>query len=692
MFRTTHLTTLAAAASLLACATAHAAIDASWTAGNGNWSGATNWSTNPSIPGAVDDIARLGGSSTSVQTTLDQSGVVLGQLINERNTGWTINTDANNYALTFQVSSGSALIKAQSTQTSTVTINPNVIIASDLSIRSQKADAQSQNVNLNGTLTGTGNVTLEFTGATGNNASGNINIASMNTVGTLTSQGNNSNNGTMTATVGTIGSNVTNLTKTGSHTLVLTSANSYTGTTTLSGGITRARRNDSLSGYATPGNVSVASGATLALNVGGTNEWTSANIDTLRNNATFSSGSILGIDTTNAAGGFNYGSNVGGNLGIRKFGNNTLTLSGNNSYTGTTTVSAGTLTITNSNALGSGSADVTVASGAVLQLDGTGGDIAIGSKPLSVSGTGISSGGGLRNLAGNNSWAGAVTAGLSGTSSVFVASGSSLNLSGGITSSGAGTRTLSFLGSGSSTINGISNAATALTVTAGTVTVTGSVINQRAFTVSGGVLNFNTNHTSTNTLSNFDASGTGSLFINGTVTTAGNLTVASTSTLGGSGTIKAAAATISGTLRPGNSAGTLTIDNSVTLASTTVSNFELDTAASYDRLWVNTLTNAAATLTFAGTLNVIDNGVAFANGQVFDLFNWGSNTAVSGTFSAVNLPTLTGLLTWKEYTPGVFFDYATGQIEVTLIPEPASLALMAAGTLLMLPRRKRMQP
>ncbi len=77
------------------------------------------------------------------------------------------------------------------------------------------------------------------------------------------------------------------------------------------------------------------------------------------------------------------------------------------SITGSTTVSAGVLNIQNSTALGATSGDTTVNSGAALELQG---GIAVGAgESLSLSGTGISSGGALRNVSGDNSWAGAIT-------------------------------------------------------------------------------------------------------------------------------------------------------------------------------------------------------------------------------------------------------------------------------------------
>ncbi|MDX2081353.1 MAG: autotransporter domain-containing protein [Terrimicrobiaceae bacterium] len=62
-------------------------------------------------------------------------------------------------------------------------------------------------------------------------------------------------------------------------------------------------------------------------------------------------------------------SETGGSRPLEKTGNGTLTLSGNNTYTGTTTVGAGTLLLTGGSAI-SDSGAVVVNSGATLRLDG----------------------------------------------------------------------------------------------------------------------------------------------------------------------------------------------------------------------------------------------------------------------------------------------------------------------------------
>ncbi|MDQ6707292.1 MAG: autotransporter-associated beta strand repeat-containing protein [Acidobacteriota bacterium] len=152
------------------------------------------------------------------------------------------------------------------------------------------------------------------------------------------------------------------LTKVGGGTEVLTGSNSYGGGTQVSGGILQPKFPGSLPNFAS---VSVANGATLAVNVGGANEWVASNVDSLRGSASFSVGSSLGIDTTD--GDFTYSSNIGGTLGLTKLGpNTTLTLTGTTSYTGPTLVVAGTLLFTNSASLGA----VAVNPGATLMVIG----------------------------------------------------------------------------------------------------------------------------------------------------------------------------------------------------------------------------------------------------------------------------------------------------------------------------------
>ncbi|EDQ2470459.1 autotransporter outer membrane beta-barrel domain-containing protein [Salmonella enterica subsp. enterica] len=149
----------------------------------------------------------------------------------------------------------------------------------------------------------------------------------------------------------------TSLIKQGAGTLILNAENTYTGGTTISGGTLVATNVDAL------GSGDVTDNATLELNTGGTFD-----------NAISGSGQVV------------------------KSGDETLTLSGANSYTGGTLISSGTLVANDVNALGSG--DVT--NNATLELN-TGGDF---DNAISGSGQVVKSGGDTLTLSGNNSYTG----------------------------------------------------------------------------------------------------------------------------------------------------------------------------------------------------------------------------------------------------------------------------------------------
>jgi fibronectin-binding autotransporter adhesin len=178
------------------------------------------------------------------------------------------------------------------------------------------------------------------------------------------------------------------LTKIGTGTLLLTGTNTYTGVTSVREGILQASKTVSLPGQTTAGKISVSSGATLAINVGGTGEFSTTDITNLLTNGSFTGTSILGIDTSNAPGGTFTAPNLTGTRGLTKLGAGTLLLAGTgNTYTGATLVSAGTIQV--SGTLASGGL-VTVPTTGTLDVV-TGGSIA---RDVILSG-------GLLNLSGS---------------------------------------------------------------------------------------------------------------------------------------------------------------------------------------------------------------------------------------------------------------------------------------------------
>ncbi|MGL9472903.1 autotransporter outer membrane beta-barrel domain-containing protein [Salmonella sp. C3186] len=212
--------------------------------------------------------------------------------------------------------------------------------------------------------------------------------------------------------------------KSGDKTLTLSGANSYTGGTTISGGTLVATNVEAL------GSGDVTDNATLELNTGGTFDnvisgsgqvvksgdemLTLSGANSYTGGTTISGGTLVvsnvealgsGDVTDNATLELNTGgdfdNNIGGTGSVVKSGDKTLTLSGANSYTGGTTISGGTLVATNVEALGSG--DVT--DNATLELN-TGGTF---DNVISGSGQVVKSGDEMLTLSGANSYTGGTT-------------------------------------------------------------------------------------------------------------------------------------------------------------------------------------------------------------------------------------------------------------------------------------------
>ncbi len=196
---------------------------------------------------------------------------------------------------------------------------------------------------------------------------------------TITSAGVNYSNPTFTLIGGggtgsvtgsaTLVANATTgaLTKNGSGTTTLTAANTYGGPTTVNAGTLLATQLASLPNYSVPGDVSVAAGAYVAVQSGAGGDWASTDDDTLLNRASFASGSGFGISVP-AGTSFTYGTDIATgqvNKNFRKLGGGLLVLNGVNSYTGTTSVTGGTLQF------GDGTVSSVPAAGAAYVNNGT---------------------------------------------------------------------------------------------------------------------------------------------------------------------------------------------------------------------------------------------------------------------------------------------------------------------------------
>ena len=247
-------------------------------------------------------------------------------------------------------------------------------------------------VTVNGTQTVGRGITFNTTGYT--LTGGNITLKGANaTANSITTNGS-----AISATIAATLAGSSGLTKAGAGTLTLSGANTYTGTTTVSAGTLQLATQTALyngtTANWTASNITVNTGAALALNVGGAGEFISANIDTLRALGGASNGfmnnSTLALDTTNAGGNFTYSGNIsntnGGSnvLNLAKTGSGTLTLSGTNTNTGSVSVSGGTLLLSGANALSANASLLSATSANISMSDGTGRTITLNTGNLSL--------------------------------------------------------------------------------------------------------------------------------------------------------------------------------------------------------------------------------------------------------------------------------------------------------------------
>ena len=388
------------------------------------------------------------------------------------------------------------------------------------------------------------------------------------------------------------------LTKTGTSTLILTGANTYTGGTTISAGTLQGT--------------------------------TSTLIGNVVDNGT------LVIDNT--AGG-TFAGNITGTGGLSTINAGTTTLTGNNTYSGATNVGAGTLVV-GPTGIGDSSA-TTIAAGATLQL-------AANETIGSLAGAGTLTGPFTLTNGGNN------------TSTTF---------SGTVTGTG-----LTKVGTGTLTLSGTGTPAT-LAVNAGGVTVSGAYTTGAATTVAnGGTLTVATGGALTGGIAGAAGS---TLVINGNETGA----VTNAGTASGTGTVTGAF-TNSGQLYPGTN-GTTGIFNVVngpfTQTSTGTLNIDLTPTATpgtgYDQVRV---TGVPGTAVLGGTLALHpQTGVLYVAGTNYDVVN--AAGGITGAFSSTTGGTISPFLSFSN--TGIVTIAGTNQVyRITVARTPFATGIGAGAT------------
>jgi len=638
-------------------------------------------------PGASTfSIGGLNETSTFAGTIFEAGGsgalsidkVGSGGLILSGENTYTGSTTVSAGALTVANASGLGAISGGTTVASGATL----ALSGGITVGAEALTLSGTGLGGAGALTSVNSGVNTFEGAITLAASSSINVqntSSLNLSGGITGAntdltlGGSSNNGGRILGVIAIGSG--SITKSGSL-WTLGGANTYSGLTTVNSGSLLVT-NDLGLGSTASGTV-VASGASLGLgsgiNIAGealTLSGTGAGgfgallssgsassyggAVTLAADSQINAGFLSILGTLTVSGGITgsgqnltlagpgtgtiSGAIATGTGGLTKIDDGTWSLAGANTYSGLTTVSLGSLVVTNNLGLGSTASGTVVASGASLAL---GGGVDIVGEALTLSGTGAGGFGALLASGSASSYGGDITlAADSQINAGFLTTSGTLTVSGDITGSG---QNLTLAGPGTGAVSrAIATGTGGLTkIGAGTWSLTGANTYTGATQVNGGTL-----------------------LVNGSI--AGAATVAAGATLGGSGTIGGAVTVASGgTLSAGNSPGTLTVASlALNAGSNTV--FELGTSgvvggATNDHIIVNGI-GAAGNLTLGGTLTA-----TAASAGYYRLFDVTGGGTISGSFSSLALTASS-----VAGATGTVYNAPSG------VPSQVNLAVVGAG-------------
>ena len=479
-------------------------------------------------------------------------------------------------------------------------------------------------------------------------------------------QNNTSGGLTIASIIGNPAAGAT-LTKSGAGLLTLSNtSNAYTGATYLNQGTLNIAAETSLG--VTPGSAT----ATQLTMAGGTLQFGAANITLSVNRGITLIGAGNTFDTNGNTATI-AGIIAGSGYPLTKTGGGTLFLTNAaNAFTGPFTISGG---VVNAATLANVNTNSSIGRGGVVAFAG---DLVLDGGTLQYTGTVAATTNRYYTLTTNGGGFDA-----SGTST------GSLTFSGAMTASGtSGGQTFTLTGTGSGTSagtlsgtinNGAGTNVTSLSKTgAGIWTLSAANTYTGVTTISAGTLVLS----STGTIASSSGVNLGTSGSQGTLdlTAKSGFTFGVGQTVSGYGTINIGGTgkivTVNGNIAPGNSTGVIAVNGDLTLAGTTTMellNASQAAGTGFDQI------NASGILAYGGVLS-IDVTPGTTTLGAYNLFDFASRSG-STTFSAIN---------FLDVGAAGTFDYSTGILTLTAVPEPSTWALLAFSlTTVMVMRRRR---
>ncbi|MCC6912551.1 MAG: autotransporter-associated beta strand repeat-containing protein, partial [Rhodospirillaceae bacterium] len=403
------------------------------------------------------------------------------------------------------------------------------------------------------------------------------------------------------------------LSKIGAGTLTLSAANAYTGLTTITNGTLAYGVNNALSSGAV-----TISGASAVLDIGGFTD--TVGTVTLAGGGAITGAGILTSTATFALQSGTVSARLGGTVGAAKTTAGTVTLSGANTYTGTTTVSEGRLAYGASNTLATGAVTVN-GPAAVLDL----GSFTDSVGTVTLSGGGSIAGSGVLTSTGSFALqSGTVSAVLAGTVALNKTTAGTVTLSAantftGLTTVSAGALAYGVnnaIGTGGVTVTGatavldlgaFSDTVGAVTLAAGgAITGTGTLTGTAAFALQSGTISANlAGAVALNKTTSGVVTLSGSNSFSGTTTvSAGTLAYGANDALGSGGLTVTGATSVLGLGAYSDTVGTLTLSSGAAITGsgtlTSTGSFALQSGA----IAANLAGAAGVTKTTTGTVTL----------------------------------------------------------------------------------------